>query len=368
MDVILKSKLFLSTIILILLTPSFLQITGVATDPTFIENRRPRNFPDIQDLKVSPTEYGDKVKLYIGDNYGLKVELLKLNYLSRYLIGVSANPGNIVGKNGWIFMKRDWDVFNQYRGINRFTSAELDAWIDGMEFYQNWLKERGIRFYVFVAPNQETIYPEYMPHYATKINPESRMDQILRRLRERQSSLILIDPRHAISQAKIKYSPYLLYHKLEPHWNSLGAFVGYSALMDMISIDFPGVKKLEISDFDIQTSEVSWTIPPLSEIEPKLVLKNKSKVALTFSLKKDNTSGKIEKTITTIKDRPSLLIYGDSFADTWLKSYLAENFTYMIGVETNWSTFPYELIDRENPNIVIYELVERYLPKRLERK
>ena len=68
----------------------------------------------------------------------------------------------------------------------------------------------------------------------------------------------------------------------------------------------------------------------------------------------------ITKTVTRLNDAPDLLLFGDSFADG-LMPYLNETFKSTIVVPfTEWP-FASEYIKNYRPNLIIYELGERYL-------
>ena len=360
-----QSLFFACTFLIILCLPINIHLLGLSSDPTFIENRKPRDFPSISERAVFLKEYRENLKTYIRDNFGFRVELLKLNILANYYIGVSAIPTLLSGKEGRLFLKKDWNALDQYRGIDRFSDIELDRWIDIMESYQKWLDNQKIDFIILIAPNQESIYSEFMPDYAYKVNSDLRIKQVLRRVHERHSSLNIIYPRSDLMNAKKEYPSNFLYHQLENHWNELGSFVSYQTLMRDIQKRFSSVVPLAVSDIDIKSIPIQWDIPPLSEIESRVNLVGNSKVRFIESLKDDANPGRMLKTYSDVTTPLGILVYGDSFADVGLLNYLRESFQFVISVETNWSQFPTFLIENQKPNIVIFEMVERYLARGL---
>src|SRR4051812_24344319 len=170
-----------------LCAPAIIQLAGRTTDPSFIDNRPPAPFP------AAPSSISDIERVrnglikFVEDNFGLRAEMVRLNALIHAWMGVSSVPSLIMGKDGWFFLKNDYAIDDQFRGLNRFSDVELDAWIDTVDIYRRWLEARGIAFMIVVAPNQQTVYPEYMPLYVNRVSPETRLDQLSRRLRERQS-------------------------------------------------------------------------------------------------------------------------------------------------------------------------------------
>jgi len=342
-----------------LCAPALVHLSGNATDPTFIDNRRPAPLPDPPTTIDRLDKFRDKFIKYIDDNFGLRAELVRLNVLVNSWIGVSSVPGLLIGKDSWFFLKTDFASLDQFRGLNRFTDRELDAWIDAADGYRRWLEAQGIAFMVVVAPNQQTVYPEHMPDYATRVWPETRLDQLSRRLRERQSPVTWIDLRASLWAARGRGR---LYNKYEGHWNALGAFVGYSAMMQPIGKMFPGASTLTIDDFTIGSTKSRWNIPPLMETFPILSQKRPSHVTATELVATVNNQP-VNKVTTDIAGGPDVMVYGDSFAEPFLMTYFNQSFRSAMFVPTNHSPFPVDLIAKHRPNLVIVELVERYLAR-----
>lgn len=342
-----------------LAAPALIHMAGKSTDPSLLDNRPRAQLPELPTSISNIERFRDGVTKFIDSNFGLRVELVKLNFLIHSWIGESSVPGLMKGKDGWFFLKSDFAILDQFRGINRFTDAELDTWIDTMEVYRDWLALKGIAFVILIAPNQQTIYPELMPDYANRVWPETRLDQIVRRLRERQSRLIFIDPRGDMSAER---SNAVLYRKYENHWNPLGAFVAYSAMMRQVAKLFPRIEVLRKPDFDIGAHELGWQMPPRSEVEPTLTLRRKSKVTTSDVLEVRNGQP-VTRTWSSDENAPSVLIYGDSFGLQSLNALIAESFRSTIFLAANHSPFPDDLIARHRPDLVLYEMVERYIPR-----
>ena len=244
-----------------LLAPALIQLAGRQTDTSLLDNRPPAPMPALP----SPLSLGALKQFregtinFVEDNFGLRVEMVKANIRVRSAIGVSAIPSMFVGKEGWFFLKTDNDVLDQVRGLNRLTDADLDAWIDLMELQQRSVESQGAAFIIVIAPNSHTIYPEHLPSYVNRVWPETRLDQIMRRIQERGSKLTVVDPRRDLWAAKQQA---LLYHKYEDHWNSLGAFVAYSAAMREIKKRLPAVEALSFRTMRSRKGPEFWSIPP----------------------------------------------------------------------------------------------------------
>src|ERR1041384_3256509 len=326
------SALLIVAVLATLFAPALIQITGRQTDPSFLDNRAPARMPDW------PTSFSlgalgqfrSDLVTFIDDNFGLRAEMVKLNVRIRSAIGVSAIPGMFMGKEGWFFLKTDSDVLDQVRGLNRFTDAELDEWIDLMEAQQRRVQDQGAALVVLIAPNQHTIYPEYLPSYVNRVWPETRLDQIMRRLKERESGLVVVDPRRELWAAKERD---LLYHKYEDHWNARGAFTAYSAAMKEAKKLVPAVEPLQLSDYTITQGYTTWNIPPLGEADPVLTLKSGTRIVGRRTLDNAFPPRPIVETTTHLAAAPTALVYGDSFSYV-MEPFFNETFRHTITVPT----------------------------------
>jgi alginate O-acetyltransferase complex protein AlgJ len=358
----LPSVLLMVAVLATLFAPALIQLAGRQSDPSFLDNRPPARapaWPSSFSLRALG-QFRSELIAFVDDNFGLRAEMVKLNVRVRGAIGVSAIPGLLIGKEGWHFLKTEVDILDQVRGLNRFTDPELDEWIDLMEAQQRWVNAQGAAFIIVIAPNPHTIYPEHLPHYVNRVWPETRLDQVMRRLRERGSSLVVVDPRHDLWAARQQA---LLYHKYEDHWNSLGAFIAYAATMKEIKKLVPAVQPLALSDYAITQGLRVWTIPPREEADPILTLKSGTRMTGSRPIDSRNPHRPIVETATRLDTAPTALVYGDSFGDV-MAPLLNETFRRTIFVPTAHWPFPTELIETHKPDVVIVEMVERSLATR----
>jgi hypothetical protein len=325
-----------------LIAPAIVHLSGNNTDTSQLDNRRPAPFPAL------PTgvdvENFDRLWLlrkrlvyYMDNVFGLRAELVILNARVKMLIGLPAVDTMVAGRDGWHFLKIHEDILDQYRGIKPLTAAELDVWIDTMERRQREVEAQGSVFIVFIAPDQQTVYPDYMPAWATRVGP-TRLDQVVRRLKERSSQLKLVDPRTAMQAAR--NGGVKLYSAYESHWTSLGAFIGYSAIMQQAAGSLSNIRVLQGSDFSVGAGTVRWTMPPVAETLPTLTVKQ----------------------LQSKDGAPTVLIVGDSFA-AHLRPFFDATFR-SVTITFNVDQFPLEEIRRQRPALVIYETAERLLGHR----
>ncbi len=199
------------------------------------EKRRLSPLPEIPQTIAGWRTYPDRFNRYYGDHFGIR-EPLTLLY-SRVKVGwlgVSPNSQVVIGRSGWLYYGDE--AMDGYRGAAPFLQRDLIAFQQILEGKRDWLAARGIRYLFVVAPDKQTIYPEYIPRRHRRIGP-TPMDQLVAHLKAR-SNVDILDLRPTLTAAK---SLGMLYPKTDSHWNDLGAYVAYQAILDRLRDWFPSI-------------------------------------------------------------------------------------------------------------------------------
>lgn len=323
---------------------------GLAQKPTL--NLREGN---IEDFII---EY----EAYVNDNYGYRNKMIRWNNMFKVkVLKVSPVDKVLLGKDGWLYYNSD-GVIDDYRGLNHFTDEELQVIKRNLEERRDWLSKQGIRFYIMVAPNKHTIYPEYLPGHIKKINDESRLDQLIKYL-NKTSDIDIIDVREILDNNK---SDYELYRKNDTHWNALGAYYGYTEIVKAMEKDFPHIKAIQLENFTIQSNDSVGDLGVMLSLGDVLVA---NRISLSPKFNSAVEDGLAEKELypnpdqLVVKENKSLsdfnlVMFRDSFA-TELIPFLSEHFSRSVFI---WDQhFNSDVILREQPQVVIHEVVERNL-------
>ena len=129
-----------------------------------------------------------------------------------------------VGKENWLFytVSEDGeDALADYQRTNLYTADEKTALAVAITSVNEKMKERGIRFVMFEAPNKESVYAEYMPDSVRVYGSESRLDAALPELAAQGLPVYDMKP-ELLKEA----DTYQLYYKYDTHWNQIGSFIG----------------------------------------------------------------------------------------------------------------------------------------------
>lgn len=357
-----NSWIVICIFIAMIFLPLSVQLVGF-TSGVSSENRNLAPFPNltsIRDIKILPK----LLESYVNDRFGFRQQFVHVNSLMRYRLGLSSTKDVVVGKDGWLFYTAD-KLMEQHTGADIFTPAELEHWVTSMEATRDWLAVRGIPFYIIVAPDKNTLYPEKLPDYPR--GRLTRIDQLAARLRN--SKLEFIDPRERLFEAKAKGE--MVYTPGDTHWTERGAFVGYEMLMEKIGEKFPSVVPLTLQDF-----QISYGAPAATDLTSILTLDGDIKYKVermfpkwkTHQIAPQTTSfrpgwgWRVTENKNDLTERPRILVFGDSFTDYVLgPTMLYETFRDPVWTHNNGGTFNLRLVEEFKPQLVVAQFAERYL-------
>jgi alginate O-acetyltransferase complex protein AlgJ len=288
-----------------------------------------------------------------NDHFGFRLRLLRWYNQANYrLFGNRVGSGVITGHDGWLFYAAE-DMVEQYRGVRQFTPEQLLDWQQLLEGRRDWLAARGSQYIFVIAPDKQSIYPEKLPDWLTKVRPETKLDQFLAYMRA-HSTVEVLDLRPALREANQIAPTYL---KTDTHWNQFGGFVACREMIGIMSKQQPRLPPLEFncSDFQYKPSGGGDLTGMLGVQSHEITEDN----ALEFIPKSNLPILEANASFTRNPlARNNLVVFHDSFGLA-LKSFLG----YHFGKVTYCSqeTLDAGLISREEPLVVVTEMVERHL-------
>ena len=291
--------------------------------------------------------------------------------------------------NTWLFFAgiNDGNTVKDFTGETFFTEAQLKKITTNFVNQAKWLEEQGIKFYITVPPNKNTIYPEYMPDSYIR-GETNRLDQLINYLHE-NTEIVLIDLREDLLKAKEEYPDEYLYYNLDTHWNNHGGFVAYRKIVETIKKDFPTMPVMSKSDYQIDyfpaymkdmAYYVGWydTFPEEGPVYTKI---KETTTVLDAIETPDDFGGVWFHTKSqpngyhdsawyckfvneSIPDAPKLFMLRDSFSIATI-NFLKESFSEST---FRWTTdFDKKQILQSDPDVVVFEMVERLLGELLRK-
>jgi len=318
-----------------------------------------------------------RIEAYYDDRFGFRANLVRSYniFLRNYL---KASNGNVVlGKEGWLFYARDV-IFPDFFGKSLFSEDELKRLKEGLEHRRALWAQNNTRYLFVVAPNKNTIYPEFLPDYIREHQGRSRLQQLREYLRTTESPLDILDLHEALLADKPKGD---LYFRQETHWNGRGHFTAYEAICRALSRWFPEIKPQVMGRDYALRPQPSWEgdewkllgVPEEpGKYPPEFLVPLGTQRAhqLAVSLPPGITLPRESRLRTLFLEGPgqhTALIFHDSFMRTGTLDAdhvaLAENFARTLLFWRYPSDSEIRIFsDWFHPDVVIEETVERVLP------
>jgi alginate O-acetyltransferase complex protein AlgJ len=343
--------------------PPVLGLLGTGRDTNLTEERTPVARPALTLDVPGLRNFHRTFEGYWNDAFGLRGTFVRSYNRLALWMGVSLSTTIVSGKEGWLFVGEEYHGVESYRATRPFTTHQLKWWQRTLEARRDWLAQRGIRFLFIVAPEKQTIYPEYMPARLNRVGTATRLDQLVAHLARHSDSRVL-DLRDALLGAKAHDR---VYEPLDSHWNDLGAWIAYAEIAKQLSVWFPQVRPAALGSFEREQqagfgNDLSRLLS-LSDLMPgdRLALVPRVPRRARWQTPDGMPPKPPAPFLVSEIDDPGLpraVMFHDSFAEA-LRPFLSENFAR---IAYAWQTrLDLELIEREKPDVVLYELVERSL-------
>lgn len=364
---------------------------GMIITPALFMNRDAEQVSVIENKKVAPmptVTVGNlmdgsvipQIEEYVNDNIGFRQEIVLKNVSLMYrTLEKIEIPNYVEGKEQHLFYLTP-EILKTYQGLDAISQEEKEEISAQMSELDSVLNDMGIEFLFMPIPNKEAIYGEYLPDGINIVNSESMLESVSEYIRS-NTDVNVADVYAALWNAKTDGE--LLYYKnMDPtHWNVNGAFIGYGEIMRCLAeID---VRNLKSSDFDIIKNEVNKPISYLAQYDEfsstfdefydyeyyygyEYSGRLNNAVPDGFAYQNDVTNTYFHYENSNAINDKKLLVYGDSYIYTFMLPFLSESFSEVYFLSNSTSAIDKaELLRLVEPDVVIFEIVERMVFKEL---
>ncbi len=351
-------------VLICLLNVIWLPLQGMLDNENY-ENRDLAEKPKLT-LEAYET-YSSDFETYYNDHIPFRNYLMTINNaLDFYIFRRSSSPNVIIGKSGWLFYETTeadredklGDPIANYQGTNLYTDEELRHFAANCEELAAFMNGQGKEFILFIAPDKERIYSEYMPDEYGEPAEMYRVRQVVEYLRA-NTEIRVVYPYEDMMEAKERLDQNL-YHYTDTHWNKIGGYVGARALLRELGISIPapweeGMIIERTGDHQGDLADMLHLSAYLKSGDPEYTVKGYDEHDEINTA--DDFYGEIDFTAENADPR-SIYIYRDSFASN-MASYIGAEFTRTI--TRHKFSYVYGSIEDNDPDILVYETVERYL-------
>lgn len=296
----------------------------------------------------------DTYTQYFNEHFALRDKLVDANDFLRLRLFHEREFANVlIGEEDWLFYTGE-DNIRDFECTSPFNARELAALVERLQGWDERLSAQGVQFYFVIAPNKESIYPQYLPDYIKTGWNTCRMDQLMNALEI--TNIKTLDLRQPLL---LEAERTQIYHRTDTHWNDTGALVAVQEIMGLIKQNFPKVNFPSFDQFTSGLRSFSGDLAAFIPEDPRFV---EQAVSLTplGGYQAELAQGEGRMVISTTKDDflPKVLVFRDSFSDA-LIPFLAEQFSRGLYVHAFAPDF--DLVEEVQPDIVILEIAQRYL-------
>lgn len=359
---------------IILLIAPLVTINKQANKVSTVEKRYLANFPIIFDEngKISNGARSE-IETWLNDNIGFRDNWVKLSSNFKLkVLGTSPSEKVHIGREGWYFYTNDNNL-QIAQGKYPLTEEDLQKTKDLQQFVSDTLKREGKDYLLVLPASKASIYPEYINggQYAIRRTPSDIVEEYIKS----NTDVNVLKLKPSLLEEKEKGTQ--LYFKTDTHWNEQGAYVAYKTIINTLNElgivnstpvdvewkedEYKGEFSAMMGDGDILPSEPTKVSEIISSKAQKLDETDEKFYAINQAKQKYNSEFEtyIYRNNSNLNGK-KVLIFGDSLFAYWnMTELLAENFYELTYMWTNQVRKEY--IDAVNPDLVIFEIGERYL-------
>lgn len=364
-----KTKIMVSAIFIIFLALPLLFIRWNGAEYSSEEKRMLAGTPAffLEDHTWNPN-VGSEIKGWFEDHIGFRSQFVRLYAETKFRFFRQSPSEKVhIGKDGWYYYTQDENL-EIALGTYTLTPEMLEQILWRHLAVRDKLQARGIDYVIVLPTSKVSIYPEYLRCGNGEVR-QTPVDIVADYLEE-HSDLKVIRLKDALLEAKKEHQ---VYYKTDTHWTQVGAYAAYREMIYKLQEwgyckNEPVDVTFESAEYRGEFSDMMGLDLPLDQIE-NIVISNKSAllnpeteqyarfrevVGIT-----GNTNPCYYYFNPTVNE-PSVLMFGDSMFGGWQATdLLAENFSelsYYWGREIQEN-----VLDVVAPDLVLYELTERYL-------
>lgn len=321
-------------------------------EPAGTENKELAKLPVVYEDGIN-VEFFTELKDYFNDHFAYRQELVTVNSIIKAeVFNESSEDLAIVGRDDWLFLKV---TLEDYQGTNIVSSRGINNMVKTLSLMQEYVNGLGGSFVFTIAPNKNTLYPEYMPYYYKVINDESNMDLITPRLGD-------VGINYYDAKAAFLSQEDILYHTGDSHWDNRGAAMVQDGILDKAGVEHTDYTELDYAVYDDFRGDIDKILYPQAG-NTEMEYDYSSYMSYEYITKQDeNAQVSIveESTVETVNEAADgrLLCFRDSFGNSLLP-FMANEFNYSYFSKS----IPYRLdyMYQLSMNVCVVELVERNL-------
>ncbi|MBO6114680.1 MAG: hypothetical protein J6P57_06440 [Lachnospiraceae bacterium] len=344
------SKLYIVIFIVFLLSLSVL-MPFVKSDMDK-EKREAAKFPKLLKENKINLDFFNELTDYFSDNFVFRQELSTADALIKTKIFNTSNQERVViGKEGWLYYNGS---MHDYLGDDLMSKREIHNAGRVLYLIQENCESKNVDFLFTIAPNKNSLYPEFMPDNYKRTNEPTNFE----RLRDEMisSNISFLDLHTAFLNDER-----IMYHRWDSHWNNEGATFAVDLLFDKL-----GKEHYDYTEepYKIEASHrgdlYNIIYPSIDTLDDNFIYEKEHEYTYVNDVKS------VEDPIILTQNQNasgSLVMFRDSYGNATIP-YIADEYEKCFfskgqPVDLDQTTY-------QNADTVVYEIVERNIPWLIE--
>ncbi|HEY2945677.1 MAG TPA: hypothetical protein VGN09_24810 [Vicinamibacteria bacterium] len=273
-------------------------------------------------------------------------------------IAASALESKVLrGKAGRLFLAHDsYESHRQIIGERPLSSDELDAWERGTAARMADLGPLGSRLVHLIGPAPQVVHPDELPDSMAVSSARPAL-QVLERLGAMRPRPEVLYPLAELVEVRKIHDPF---SKTDSHWNDLGAYIAYEAVMDQLG---DGVPARRVARTEVSFQETCYTGDLGGKLRPQ-------RASIFLRARLDHPRARVvEDNLVRNHGRRAVFeceaappgtchVFGDSWAYAMML-FLAESFRRVVFYH-RVNVVDRSPVERERPEVVLMVLTERF--------
>jgi hypothetical protein len=261
------------------------------------------------------------------------------------------------GKRGRLFLAHDsHDSHRQIIGERLLSPEELDAWEQGTAARMMDMQAHGCLLVQLIGPAPQVVHADDLPDSVSVSNTRPAR-QVLERLDSMRPAPEIVYPLADLLKVRAVADPF---GKTDSHWNDLGAYIAYEALINRLNDRLP-VRRLGREDVSFQETcyigDLGVKLRPQRAASFLRARIERPRARLVEDNRVRN-HGRMAIYECNAAPPATCLVFGDSWTYPMLL-YLAESFRRLVFFH-RVNVIDRQPIHEERPDLVLVVLTERF--------
>lgn len=368
MDKKIIKKLYIALFVLVFILPAPVYYAMKRyIDTHNYENRSIPEFPALSAENYS--SYPALVEEYIKNMLPFKNQIAKVNGIIDYkLVKDTMSHDVVIGKDGWLFYTGKQDIvedpISDHTGVNLFSDEELNIISEKLKAADELMQQRGGRFLLVISPSKMSIYPDKLPDRFGAAAELKRIDQLAGYL-SKNTDICVVNAYETLKEYRASNPDQILFLKYDTHENYAGSYISSQAIIDSLGYaPLPDISTLTLKENEDPEADLANILGIRSSVSDpnNLTAGGYGKHELSFYMNEAETELRYTNAANDA-DHGKLMMVSDSFGEGMLP-FLADHYNeaYMVYPRT----FKAEMIEKEAPDVLIYQVTERLLENLLK--